>query len=96
MSFFWYIYIYIYIDIFNQEIIYIYIYIHISFSFALGDPTVFGNLLPHESMLLAVEDSLRSHRNNGYLPAIGKNQQINQILGVNEFLLKLKVNVVFC
>lgn len=70
-------------------------YIYISFSFALGDPTVFGNLLPHENMLLAVEDSLRSHRNNGYLPAIGKNQ-MNQILGMNEFLLKLKVNDVFC
>ena len=46
---------------------------------------MFGNLLPHENMLVAVEDSLRSHRNNGYLPAIGKNQRLNQILGLNFF-----------
>ena len=37
----------------------------------LGDPTVFGNLVPNENILVAVEESLRSHKHNGYAPAIG-------------------------
>ena len=40
-------------------------------SLSIGDPTIFGNLLPHENMLAAVEESLRSHKHNGYAPAVG-------------------------
>lgn len=41
-------------------------------SLSIGDPTIFGNLLPHENMLSAVEESLRSHKHNGYAPAVGE------------------------
>ncbi|XP_057291546.1 tyrosine aminotransferase-like [Hydractinia symbiolongicarpus] len=40
-------------------------------SLSIGDPTVFGNLLPHPNMLEAIEESLHSHKHNGYGPAIG-------------------------
>lgn len=40
-------------------------------SLSIGDPTVFGNLPPHENMLTAVEESLRSSKHNGYALAIG-------------------------
>jgi len=40
-------------------------------SLSIGDPTVFGNLLPHENMLEAIEESLRTHKHNGYAPAVG-------------------------
>ncbi|XP_065676307.1 tyrosine aminotransferase-like [Hydra vulgaris] len=41
-------------------------------SLSIGDPTVFGNLIPHENILVAVEESLRTHKHNGYAPAIGE------------------------
>jgi len=41
-------------------------------SLSIGDPTIFGNLLPHENMLSAIEESLRSNKHNGYAPAIGE------------------------
>jgi len=41
-------------------------------SLSIGDPTIFGNLLPHENMLKAVEESARSTKHNGYAPAVGE------------------------
>ena len=41
-------------------------------SLSIGDPTIFGNLLPHENMISAMEESLRSHKHNGYAPAVGE------------------------
>jgi len=41
-------------------------------SLSIGDPTVFGNLLPHENMLAAIDESVRSHKHDGYAPAIGE------------------------
>uniref|UniRef100_A0A0K2SYQ4 Tyrosine aminotransferase n=2 Tax=Lepeophtheirus salmonis TaxID=72036 RepID=A0A0K2SYQ4_LEPSM len=38
---------------------------------SLGDPTVFGNLKPHENIIKAFEDSLRSGKYNGYGPSTG-------------------------
>ncbi|XP_018017685.1 tyrosine aminotransferase [Hyalella azteca] len=38
---------------------------------SIGDPTVFGNLRPAESVVDAVVDSVRSGKNNGYVPATG-------------------------
>ncbi|XP_066933991.1 tyrosine aminotransferase-like [Clytia hemisphaerica] len=43
-------------------------------SLSIGDPTIFGNLLPHPNILKAIEESLRSHKNNGYAPAVGQTQ----------------------
>lgn len=40
-------------------------------SLSIGDPTVFGNLLPHPNMLKAIEESANSHKHNGYAPAVG-------------------------
>jgi len=41
-------------------------------SLSIGDPTIFGNLLPHENMLTSVEKSLRTNKHNGYAPAVGE------------------------
>ena len=41
-------------------------------SLSIGDPTIFGNLLPHENMLTSIEKSLRSNKHNGYAPAVGE------------------------
>lgn len=41
-------------------------------SCVLGDPTVFGNLLPPEEVLDAVHGSLQSQSYNGYAPSTGK------------------------
>nr|CAD7568267.1 unnamed protein product [Timema californicum] len=38
----------------------------------LGDPTVFGNLLPSPEVLDAVRESLGSLRYNGYAPSVGE------------------------
>lgn len=40
-------------------------------SLSIGDPTIFGNLPPPTQILDAVEDALRSGKNNGYKPAVG-------------------------
>lgn len=37
----------------------------------LGDPTIFGNLLPCDEIIDAMINSLQSQRNNGYFPAVG-------------------------
>jgi len=41
-------------------------------SLSIGDPTIFGNLLPNETMLASIEKSLRSNQHNGYAPAVGE------------------------
>ncbi|XP_054283349.1 tyrosine aminotransferase-like [Macrosteles quadrilineatus] len=38
---------------------------------SIGDPTVFGNLVPPTEVIEAVEESLHSQRYNGYAPASG-------------------------
>ncbi|QQP49811.1 Uncharacterized protein FKW44_010605, partial [Caligus rogercresseyi] len=38
---------------------------------SLGDPTVFGNLKPHENIIKAFQDSLLSGKYNGYGPSTG-------------------------
>ncbi|XP_070396875.1 uncharacterized protein [Dermacentor albipictus] len=38
---------------------------------SIGDPTVFGNLLPCEEVLAPVVDSLRNPKNYGYIPCTG-------------------------
>lgn len=40
----------------------------------LGDPTIFGNLLPCDEMIDAMINSLQSQRNNGYFPAVGSEE----------------------
>ncbi|CAG7728770.1 unnamed protein product, partial [Allacma fusca] len=39
--------------------------------FSKGDPTIYGNLKPHESIIDAVQKSLTSMIHNGYAPANG-------------------------
>ncbi|KAF2355837.1 Tyrosine/nicotianamine aminotransferase [Trinorchestia longiramus] len=41
---------------------------------SIGDPTVFGNLKPAESVVQAVIDSVKSGKNNGYASATGTQQ----------------------
>lgn len=38
----------------------------------LGDPTLTGALLPAESVVKAIHDSVNSHRHDGYGPAVGE------------------------
>ena len=40
-------------------------------SLSIGDPTVFGNLSPHQNIVDAVVESVRSGKNNGYGPSTG-------------------------
>ncbi|KAI6188545.1 Tyrosine aminotransferase [Aphelenchoides besseyi] len=37
----------------------------------LGDPTVIGNLLPSDASIQAIQESLVSHKNDGYGPSVG-------------------------
>lgn len=37
----------------------------------LGDPTIFGNLKPHESIIAAIQKSVSSMFFNGYAPTVG-------------------------
>lgn len=40
-------------------------------SLSIGDPTVFGNLVPCEEILAPIETSLRSLKHHGYIPSTG-------------------------
>ncbi|XP_064470450.1 tyrosine aminotransferase-like [Ornithodoros turicata] len=40
-------------------------------SLSIGDPTVFGNLVPCEEIISAIESSLRSLKHHGYIPSTG-------------------------
>ncbi|CAN7992065.1 unnamed protein product [Ixodes hexagonus] len=40
-------------------------------SLSIGDPTVFGNLVPCEEILSPIEESLRSLKHHGYIPSTG-------------------------
>jgi len=40
-------------------------------SLSIGDPTVFGNLSPHQNIIDSVVDSVKSGKNNGYGPSTG-------------------------
>ena len=39
--------------------------------FILGDPTIFGNFKPHERVVQAVTDAIKSGDYNGYGPSFG-------------------------
>lgn len=36
-----------------------------------GDPTIYGNLKPHESIIAAMQKSISSMAHNGYAPTVG-------------------------
>lgn len=37
----------------------------------LGDPTIFGNLKPHDAIIDAIQNAVTSMRFNGYAPTVG-------------------------
>jgi aspartate/methionine/tyrosine aminotransferase len=37
----------------------------------IGDPTIFGNLKPHDVIIEAVQNALKKMKFNGYAPTVG-------------------------
>ncbi|XP_075733549.1 tyrosine aminotransferase isoform X1 [Rhipicephalus microplus] len=60
-------------------------------SLSIGDPTVFGNLVPCEEILAPIETSLRSLKNHGYIPSTGT-QAAKQAIAEYSSTQELSVN----